>query len=174
MAPRRSHSAVGQRDARFDRFRQPDELSRRLRAKTRHNAVTILLHLLVLWFLLLAAVVALLAAVDLYSLIGPWVLPAAGLAMLLLTLGTLVLVERAADGVPAAATTSLLDLRAVLLARTSGSGSSRRPASSSMFNGTPLKGLIWRLLGVRIGRRVFDDGCSIPEKSLVTSATTAC
>jgi non-ribosomal peptide synthetase-like protein len=24
------------------------------------------------------------------------------------------------------------------------------------------------LLGVRIGHRVFDDGCSIPEKSLVT------
>ncbi len=37
-----------------------------------------------------------------------------------------------------------------------------------IYNGTPLKGTIWRLLGVRIGRRVFDEGCSIPEKSLVT------
>jgi carbonic anhydrase/acetyltransferase-like protein (isoleucine patch superfamily) len=27
---------------------------------------------------------------------------------------------------------------------------------------------MWRLLGVRIGRRVFDDGCSMPEKTLVT------
>jgi non-ribosomal peptide synthetase-like protein len=27
---------------------------------------------------------------------------------------------------------------------------------------------MWRLLGVRIGRRVFDDGCGIPEKTLVT------
>jgi phosphopantetheinyl transferase len=27
---------------------------------------------------------------------------------------------------------------------------------------------MWRLLGVKIGRRVFDDGCSIPEKTLVT------
>ena len=37
-----------------------------------------------------------------------------------------------------------------------------------MFNGTPFKGLIWRLLGVRIGRRVFDDGCGIAERTLVT------
>ena len=28
--------------------------------------------------------------------------------------------------------------------------------------------MIWRLLGVRIGRRVFDDGCSLTERTLVT------
>ncbi|HEY3472687.1 MAG TPA: DapH/DapD/GlmU-related protein, partial [Amycolatopsis sp.] len=37
-----------------------------------------------------------------------------------------------------------------------------------LFDGTSAKPLLWRLLGVRIGRRVFDDGCAIPEKSLVT------
>jgi non-ribosomal peptide synthetase-like protein len=36
------------------------------------------------------------------------------------------------------------------------------------FNGTPFKNVIWRLLGVRIGHRVFDDGCAVPEKTLVT------
>jgi hypothetical protein len=36
-----------------------------------------------------------------------------------------------------------------------------------LFNGTPMKNVIWRLLGVRIGRRVFDDGCAMPEKILV-------
>ena len=35
------------------------------------------------------------------------------------------------------------------------------------FNGTPFKNVIWRMLGVRIGRRVFDDGCGIPERTLV-------
>ena len=39
---------------------------------------------------------------------------------------------------------------------------------AGMFNGTPFKSLIWRLVGVRIGRRVFDDGCAIPERTLVT------
>lgn len=42
-----------------------------------------------------------------------------------------------------------------------------------LFNGTPAKGLIWRLLGVRIGRRVFDDGCHIVERTL-TSVGSDC
>ena len=36
------------------------------------------------------------------------------------------------------------------------------------FDGTPLKGLAWRLLGLRIGRRLFDDGCTIIERTMVT------
>ncbi|MEU6095114.1 Pls/PosA family non-ribosomal peptide synthetase [Streptomyces sp. NPDC047079] len=35
-----------------------------------------------------------------------------------------------------------------------------------VFNGTPFKNLAWRLLGVRIGRRVFDDGCYLTERTL--------
>nr|WP_062401980.1 hypothetical protein [Pseudonocardia sp. AL041005-10] len=37
----------------------------------------------------------------------------------------------------------------------------------SLLDGTPLKPLVWRLLGVRVGRRVFDDGAAISEKTLV-------
>ena len=39
---------------------------------------------------------------------------------------------------------------------------------ATVFDGTPFKGLAWRVLGVRIGRKVFDDGCHIPERTLVT------
>ena len=44
------------------------------------------------------------------------------------------------------------------------------PASEYLrvFNGTPFKPMIWRLMGVRIGRRVFDDGCHISEQTLTT------
>lgn len=35
------------------------------------------------------------------------------------------------------------------------------------FGGTPFKPLLLRLLGARVGRRVFDDGCFPPERSLV-------
>src|SRR5207249_4187271 len=35
------------------------------------------------------------------------------------------------------------------------------------FDGTAYKAFIWRLMGVRIGRRVFDDGVHIPERTLV-------
>jgi carbonic anhydrase/acetyltransferase-like protein (isoleucine patch superfamily) len=37
-----------------------------------------------------------------------------------------------------------------------------------LFNGTPYKNLLWRLLGVRIGRRVFDDGAFLAERSFAT------
>ena len=33
--------------------------------------------------------------------------------------------------------------------------------------------MVWRLLGVRIGRRVFDDGCASPRRRSSPSATTA-
>ena len=36
----------------------------------------------------------------------------------------------------------------------------------NLFNATPFKSVVWRLLGVRIGRRVFDDGCYITERTL--------
>jgi non-ribosomal peptide synthetase-like protein len=36
-----------------------------------------------------------------------------------------------------------------------------------VFNGTPFKNLFWRLLGVRLGRRVFDNGCFVTERTLV-------
>src|SRR5207237_7930322 len=35
-----------------------------------------------------------------------------------------------------------------------------------IFNGTPFKNVLWRLIGVRIGRRVFDDGVYISEPTL--------
>ena len=41
-------------------------------------------------------------------------------------------------------------------------------ASLAIFNGTPFKSAIWRLLGVRLGRRLFDDGGEMAEKNLVT------
>jgi non-ribosomal peptide synthetase-like protein len=35
-----------------------------------------------------------------------------------------------------------------------------------MFDGTPFKNLIWRALGAKVGKRVFDDGCHFTERSL--------
>ncbi len=38
---------------------------------------------------------------------------------------------------------------------------------SVLFPGTPMRNLVSRLLGVRIGRMVFDDGCIVTERTLV-------
>jgi non-ribosomal peptide synthetase-like protein len=37
-----------------------------------------------------------------------------------------------------------------------------------LLNGTPFKNLVWRALGVRIGKKVFDGGAVIPERTLTT------
>ena len=42
------------------------------------------------------------------------------------------------------------------------------PGFDMAFSGTPFKNVVSRLLGVRVGRRVFDDGCAMPERTLVT------
>jgi non-ribosomal peptide synthetase-like protein len=36
------------------------------------------------------------------------------------------------------------------------------------LNGTPFKAGLWRALGVKVGRRLFDDGLGMTERSLVT------
>ena len=43
------------------------------------------------------------------------------------------------------------------------------PASTSfvLFKGTPMKNILSRLVGVRIGKRVFDDGCLLFDKTLL-------
>lgn len=37
-----------------------------------------------------------------------------------------------------------------------------------MLDGTPMKALVWRLMGVRVGRCLLDDGAAITEKTLVS------
>lgn len=37
-----------------------------------------------------------------------------------------------------------------------------------VLNGTPFKNVVRRLLGVRVGRRVFDDGASVTERTLAS------
>jgi non-ribosomal peptide synthetase-like protein len=155
-----------QRDGQFDHLKNTEAVRVLIRAKTRHNTVTIALHLFVLWILSFAGALALLATVDLYYLAGAPVLVAGGTATLVFSLATLALVERASMGFRRMSPQfcSIYDRyfwrheRFWKLTTTS---------AFDIFNGTALKGVMWRLLGVRVGRRLFDDGCSIPEKTLV-------
>jgi non-ribosomal peptide synthetase-like protein len=38
----------------------------------------------------------------------------------------------------------------------------------ALFNGTPIKNVIWRLLGTKVGKQMLDDGASMSERSLVS------
>ena len=154
-----------QRDKRFDHLARGDELRRRLAAKNRHNAVTIGFYLLAWWAFLFGVTVLSGLAVSLHDSVGAAAFALAGALALAFRLALFVLVERLA--------TAFQDLQ---------------PHYCSIYDpyfwwherfwklamqplildGTPFKSLTWRLLGVRIGRRVFDDGCAIVEKTLTT------
>jgi non-ribosomal peptide synthetase-like protein len=157
-----------QRDTRFDHLRTGDELRRRLKAKNRHNAITAAMYLLSRWIYVFAITLLAWTAARLYGPAGTGAIAVASVASLVFTAAYFVAVERAVQ--------IFLPLRPLYC-----SIYDRRfwrherfwkgaaaTAYLSFFNGTPYKNVVWRLLGVRIGRRIFDDGCSIPEKTLVT------
>ncbi len=155
-----------ERDSDLD-LKSGDELRLRLAAKNKHNLVTIGLHLLVRWILVFGVTLIASATFSLYSGWGTWVIALATVLTLLFVVAYFVLVDRA-----------LLHLRAL------------KPLGCSIYerdfwrherlwkvssvgylmalNGTPFKNVTWRLLGVRIGRRVFDDGCMLTERAFTT------
>jgi non-ribosomal peptide synthetase-like protein len=153
-------------DDRFDHLRTGRGFRHRLRAKNRHNLRTMGLFLAVRWVHTLVITLFAMGAWELFRGNGALALAGLTVATLLFSFAYLLAVE----GV----TMRFRPLRPQycsiydpyfwwherywkLLTPFVG-----------MFNGTPFKSVIWRLVGVRIGRRVFDDGCAIPERTLVT------
>ena len=153
-----------QRDRRFDGMKSEDNLRAGLAAKNKYNAATIGVFLLVRWIRLFLITVLALAA-DLYDRFGVWVIAVAIVLGPVLSVAYAVLVERATTRfrplIPRFC--SIYEPYFWWHERLWKLG-----AAATVFNGTPLKNVIWRLLGVRLGRRVFDAGCGIPEKTLVT------
>ncbi|MGQ0717594.1 MAG: Pls/PosA family non-ribosomal peptide synthetase [Pseudonocardiales bacterium] len=155
-----------ERDNRFG-LKSADELRRRLAAKNKHNAVTMGLYLLVRWIFFFGVTLLALGAVDLYHSLGALVVALANVLILLFTVVYFVLVDRAVRGLQALQPLgcSIYDSSFWRHERFWKLGAD---TYLRVFNGTPFKGAIWRLLGVQIGRRVFDDGCFLPERSFVT------
>ncbi|MEB8339180.1 Pls/PosA family non-ribosomal peptide synthetase [Streptomyces endophyticus] len=158
-----------ERDSGFDHLRQGAEFRRRLAAKNRYNLRTMALFLFVRWLHWFLLSVIAFGALDLYGgagAVGGLLIGAAMVAGLAFSTCYYVFVER-------------LICRFRPLA----------PQLCSIYdpyfrwherlwkvpdnhlvvlNGTPFKNVVWRLLGVRLGRRVFDDGASITERTLTT------
>jgi non-ribosomal peptide synthetase-like protein len=153
-----------ERDSRFDDLRTGETKRKRLAAKNRHNLGTMALMLGVRWLHSFVLTAIGLAAVELYGVVG-YVVIAGYLAVSL----------------------ALTTLHYVLTERIITRFRSLEPQLCSIydpyfwwherlwkvpdqylevFNGTPFKALVWRMLGVRIGRAVFDDGCYITERTL--------
>jgi non-ribosomal peptide synthetase-like protein len=152
------------RDAQFDHLKTSAELPRRLRAKLRHNIASMATFLLFRWVQLVAVVILMTISADLYSRFGNFSVAAGFVAVLLLNTLLAAFAERAVMGfhrlVPRFV--SIYDPYFWRHERL------WKVLAAPLFNGTPFKTLIWRLLGVRVGKRLFDDGAGIPEKTLVT------
>jgi non-ribosomal peptide synthetase-like protein len=146
---------------------ESNERRRRLVRKNWHNLRTLALALLVRWMHLFVLTVGAMLVADLYRRFGIVALIGEFVAFTLFTLAYLVFVERASTGFRPIRPQycSIYDpyfwwherfwkLAVQRLER--------------LFAGTPFKPLLLRLLGVRLGKKVFDDGCAIPEKTLVS------
>ncbi|MCX4825159.1 phosphopantetheine-binding protein [Streptomyces sp. NBC_01142] len=157
-----------ERDSRFDHLRGGDTLRHHLAAKNRYNIRTMGAFLFVRWLHLLVLTLLGLAAVDLYGALGQ-VMIAGSLALaLVFTALYYVLVERTMTAFRALRPQlcSIYDPNFWLHERLW-----KVPVEYfNVFNGTPFKTMIWRLLGVRLGRRVFDDGCILTERTLIAIA----
>ena len=143
------------------------ERRRSLHDKNRHNIRTMCLHLFARWIILYVGFVAMIAAVDFYPTYGLVVAPALLIGMSLFTLAFWIVIER---------------LCIHLQLHTPEGRSIYDPAFwdherfwkipshvvQLMGIGTPLAGLVFRLSGAKVGRRLYSDGLYMSERSFVS------
>jgi non-ribosomal peptide synthetase-like protein len=157
-----------QRDRSFDYLTNGGGLRRRLAAKNRHNAVTMGWYLLVRWIHFFVVTLLTFFAVDLYYFFGASAIALVLVLVLVFSVVYFVLVDRVVAGFRSLSPRfcSIYDPYFWWHERYW-----KVPAMAPLlqaFSGTPFKNAIWRMLGVRVGKRLFDDGCTIPERTLVT------
>ncbi len=156
------------RDASFLLSMTEEKRLEQLAAKNRHNLVTMGLYLFVeVWFLpFLMLWFGTFALVE-YPFRGVWPLALFGLGSPFLFIGYSALVERASTGFKPLQpqVVSIYDPYFRFHERHWKLSSEMLPR---LFIGTPFKNVISRLLGVKVGRKVFDDGCSFVERTMIT------
>ena len=162
-----------ERDAEFEHLSRGEERRRRLAAKTRHNIVTMGLYLLVRF-----AVFAGLAATAIAPFGGhgwhDWLGSFASIVLdVVFLVAFFVLVERAVLGFRAMSP-QFCSIYQPYFWRHERFWKVPALGYLNIFNGTPFKGAMWRLLGVSVGKRVFDDGARLTERTLVSIGDEAC
>ncbi|MEW2624664.1 Pls/PosA family non-ribosomal peptide synthetase [Streptomyces sp. NPDC048106] len=152
------------RDARFDHLREGAELGLRLGAKNRYNLRSMACMLFARWLHVFALTLFALATVDLYGMAGHVVIAAYLALTLAFSTAYYIALERCLTRFRGLRPElcSIYDRRFWRIERLW-----KVPDQwLDIFNGTPFKSLVWRLMGVRVGRMVFDDGCYITDRTL--------
>ena len=145
----------------------PEQRRRGVAAKNRHNLVSIAFLLLSRWVYLALVVLLLRFALQLHGQFGAPVIAALGAAELLLAFVYFVLLDRTVRWLGARRPhgVSIYD-RAFW--RHERYWKVAADGYVQLLNGTPFKAALWRALGTRVGRRLFDDGCLITERVFLT------
>src|SRR6266571_4115621 len=155
-----------ERDSRFDHLRRGEALRRGLAAKNRFNLQSIGIFLFTRWLGVFLMVLIDLAAIELFYGVFAHAIMAALLALSAVVAAIYyALVERCFEtlGPPPPAICSIYDPGFWWVERVW----KLHPISfMHLFDGTPFKSVLWRLIGVRFGKRVFDDGVFISEPPL--------
>ncbi len=143
-----------------------DERRSRLIFKNRYNAVTALLFLAAQWVMLFATLVIWDRALNYYT---EWAEVALFVAVLLtsaITIPFYVLLERASLGFGKLKPQMTTIYDAPFWHHERHWKLSDSPITR-LFGGTPFRPMILRLLGVKVGKRVYDGGSNLTERSLV-------
>jgi non-ribosomal peptide synthetase-like protein len=155
-----------ERDSRFDHLRTGDALRRGLAAKNRFNLWTIAIFLCTRWLGVLLMVLIDLAAFELFYGVYAHAIMAALFALSAVAAAVYyAMVERCFEslGPPPPPICSIYDPGFWWVERVW----KLHPINFlHLFDGTPFKSVLWRLIGVRFGTRVFDDGVFISEPTL--------
>jgi non-ribosomal peptide synthetase-like protein len=155
-----------ERDSRYDHLRTGEALRRGLAAKNRFNLRTIGIFLLTRWLGVFLIALIDLAAIELFYDVFAHAVMSALIALSAVAAAVyFALVERCFEllGPPPPAICSIYDPGFWWVERLW----KLHPINFyHLFDGTPFKSVIWRLVGVRIGKRVFDDGVYISEPTL--------
>jgi non-ribosomal peptide synthetase-like protein len=154
----RSLNTEGRKDLSRKQFR------RRLTGKNRHNIATMTIYLLLAWVRTYVTFLLGFTAVDLYDPYGVAALAGGTVAAAVFNFFWSVVVERAATGFRRLQPQFCSIYEPYFWWHERYWKLSTQPA---VFNGTPFKAMAWRLLGVQVGRRLFDDGSGMSEKTLV-------
>ncbi len=155
-----------ERDSTFDHLRTGDEFRRRLAAKNKHNLATIGWCLFARWMFVFLLSLLLGLAGDFYASLGAAAIALELALSTVLGVAYWILVERIVTGFKPLPVV-FCSLYQPAMWRHERYWKVPTTSIITVFAGTPFINVVLRGLGTRVGRRVFNDGCGIPERSLV-------
>jgi non-ribosomal peptide synthetase-like protein len=137
----------------------------RVASKNWHNLWTAALFLITRWAFVFSALFLSHLGIENYPIYGTWSLLAAATLVSLVAVGYFAAIERASLGFGRLKPEMVSIYDPYFWMHERHWKLSDSPIIG-LFAGTPFKNIVSRLVGIRIGRKVYDGGCSITERTL--------